>query len=217
VKVKLLLADKREMFRDGLVKLLERQPDIQVVGTCSTGLEAIERAKKHQPDVILIDTELAECNSIEAVQHIREVLPNTNIIMLTHSETHADLISSITAGAMAYVSKDVSLKDLIKIIALVIEGEIVISPPMAAQLVKELGFLEKHKRSAKVEDIGLLSKREQVVLSLVEQGLTNKNIATSLFISEHTVKVHLRNIMGKFHAHTRQQAVTLARGKAARS
>jgi len=214
-KIKLLLADKSEIFREGLAKLLEREPDIEVVCACRTGLEAIERANEHQPDVILIDTELPECSGIETMKRIHERLPNTNIIVFTHSEAGADLISAVKVGARAYISKDVSLEDLIKVIALVAEHEVIVSPPMASRLLAEISFLEEYKGAAKAGDVSLLSKREQTVLSLVAQGLTNREIATSLFISEHTVKVHLRNIMGKFHAHTRQQAVVLAREKVA--
>ncbi len=214
-KVKLLLVEKSEIFRDGLVKLLEHEPSIEVVCTCRTGLEAVESANEHQPDVILIDPELGECSSIEVMQRIHERLPNTNIIVLTLSKANHDLLSAIKAGATAYISKDtISIENLIKTITLVAEGEVIVSPPMAARLLAEINLLEEHKGAAKAGGVSL-SKREQAVLSLVAQGLTNREIATSLFISEHTVKVHLRNIMGKFHAHTRQQAVALAREKAA--
>jgi len=213
-KIKLLLADRREIFREGLAKLLEHEADIEVVYICRTGLEAIEKAKEHQPDVILIDTELSEGSSLEATQRIHERLPNTNIIVLTHSEADADVTSAIKAGARAYISKDISLKNLIKAIALVAKHETIISSPMATRLLAEIGLLEKHQGAVKVEGTSLMSKREQAVLCLVAQGLTNREIATSLFISEHTVKVHLRNIMGKFNAHTRQQVVALAREKA---
>lgn len=214
-KVKLLVAEKSEIFREGLQKLLEQEPSIEVVCTCRTGFEAIECANEHQPDVLLIDPELSECNGIEVMQRIHERLPNTNIIVLTCSETHADLISAIKAGARAYISKDtVSIENLIKTIILVAVGKVIISPPMAAILLAEINLLEEHKVTAKAGGVSL-STREQAVLSLVAEGLTNREIATSLFISEHTVKVHLRNIMGKFHAHTRQQAVALAGEKAA--
>jgi len=165
VKIKLLLADKSEIFCEGLAKLLEREPDIEVV-CARTGLEAIERANEHQPDVILIDTELPECSGIETMQRIHERLPNTNIIVLTHSDADADLISAVRAGARAYISKDVSLEDLIKVIALVAEHEVIVSPPMAARLLAGIGFLEEHKGTAKVGGVSLLSKREQAVLSL---------------------------------------------------
>jgi len=210
-KVKLLLADKNEIFREGLAKLLEHEPNIEVVSTCSNGLEAVESTYKYQPDVILIDTELSECSGIEAVQRIHEGLPKTSIIVLTYSEADDNLISATRAGAKAYLSKDVSVENLVKAITLVAEGGVVLFPPMAARLLAEFNFLEESKDAAKL--VTLLSKREQLVLSLVERGFTNREIATTLFISENTVKVHLRNIMEKLHAHTRQQAVSLVRGK----
>ena len=213
-KIRLVLADKEEIFREGLAKLLESEPDIEVVCTCRMGLETVESAHKHQPDVILIDTELPECSAVEIVQRIHEELPKINIIVLSHSEIGDDLISSARAGAKAYLSKDTSIGSLIKAITLVAEHDVIVSPPMAARLLAEIGLLEEHKGAAKVRGSSL-SKREQAVLSLVAQGLTNREIGTSLFISEHTVKVHLRNIMGKFHAHTRQHAVVLAREEAA--
>ena len=210
-KIRLVRADKEGIFREGLAKLLESEPDIEVVCTCTTGLEAIESAYKHQPDIILIDTELSECSGVEVVQRIHEGLSKTNIIMLTHSEIAFDLLSTVRAGAKAYLSKDVSIGHLIKAIILVAEGEIVISSPMTAKLLVEFNFLEGAKDAATL--ITLLSKREAVVLSLVAQGFTNREIATSLFISENTVKVHLRTIMEKLHAHTRQQAVSMVGGK----
>ena len=214
MKVKLLLACRNEIFRQGLTKLLEPEANIEVVCACCTGLEAIEGANEHQPDVLLIDTELSECSGVETIQRIHERVPNANIIVLTHSEADADVISAFKAGARAYISKDISVENLIKIVTLVAEGEVIVSPPMAARLLVEFNLLRKHKDVAKLQDVPLLSKREHTVLSFVAQGFTNKEIATTLFISEHTVKVHLRNIMGKFHAHTRQQAVALAREKA---
>ena len=210
-KIRLVLADKGEIFREGLAKLLASEPDIEVVCTCHMGLEATECVYKYQPDVVLMDIGLPECNGVEVVQRIHEGLPKTNIIMFTHSETDANLISALRAGVKAYLSKDISIGNLIKAIILVAEGGVVVSPPMAARLLAEFNFLEEGKDAAKL--ITLLSKREQEVLPLVAQGFTNREIATTLVISENTVKVHLRNIMEKLHAHTRQQAVSLIRGK----
>ena len=210
-KIRLVLADNEEIFREGLAQLLEGEPDIEVACTCRTGLEAVEIAHKHQPDVILIDTGLPECSGVEVVQRIDEGLSKINIIVLSHSETDDDLISAARAGAKAYLSKDVSIENLIKAIILVADGGVVVSPPMAAGLLAKLSFLKESKSPAKL--VTLLSKREQAVLSLVAQGFTNREIATRLVICENTVKVHLRNIMEKLHAHTRQQAVSLVGGK----
>ena len=208
-KIRLIVVGKAEIFREGLAKLLESEPDIKVVCTCHTGLEAVESAHKRQPNVILIDAGLPECNGVEVVQRIHEELPKINIIVLSYSETDYDFISAARVGAKAYLSKDVSIGSLIKAITLVAEGEVIVSPPMAARLLVELNLLEEGKDATKL--LALLSKREQAVLSLVAQGFTNREIATRLVICENTVKVHLRNIMEKLHAHTRQQAVSLVR------
>ena len=210
-KLKLLLVDNSEIFREGLVKLLEHEPSIEVVSTCGMGLEAVESAHEHQPDVILMDMELDECGGIEVMRRIHERLPETNIIVLTCSEASADFFSAVKAGARGYVAKDISLETLIKTIVFVAEGGVIVSPPMATRLLAEFNLLEKHKDGVEVGDVTLLSKREQAVLSLVAKGFTNKEIATTLVISENTAKVHLRNIMEKLHAHTRQQAVALMR------
>jgi len=212
-EIKLLLADKSEIFCEGLARLVEREPSIEIVCMCHTGVETVESACEHQPDVILIDTELSECSGIEAMQRIHERLPKTSIIVFTNSEANGDLLSAVKAGAKAYVSKNISVENLIKTITLVTDDGVIVSPPMAARLLVELKLLEKRKDAAKLGDGTLLSKREQAVLSLIAQGFTNREIATRSFISEHTVKVHARNIMGKLHAHTRQQAVALAREK----
>ena len=190
---------------------MESESSFEVVGVCHTGLEAVESACEHQSDVILIDTELSECSGIEAMQRIHERLPKTSIIVLTNSDADGDLLSAVEAGARAYISKSCSTANLIRAINLIANGGVVISPPMAARMLEEFTLLEKYKDTAKLEDCATLSEREQTVLSLVAQGFPNKSIATTLFISEQTVKVHMRNIMVKLHAHNRQQAVNTAR------
>ena len=111
-KVKLVLADKGDISREGLAKLFEHEPDIEVVCMCCTGLEAVEGVYKHHPDVILMDIELTECSGIEVVHRIHQGLSKTNIIILTHSETDINLISAIRAGAKGYLSKDISVENL---------------------------------------------------------------------------------------------------------
>lgn len=210
-KIKLVVADKKEIFREGLVKILESEPRIEVVCKCSTELAAIKSIRKHRPDVILIDAKLSEYSSIELVQHIHREFPKTIIIVLTYSEAYDNLAFVTMAGATAYLSKNVSINNLIESIILAAEGAVVISPPMAASLLAEFKSIEDSRDPVKL--VNLLSKQEQTVLSLVAHGFTNKKIATTLFVSENTVKVHLRNIMEKLNAHTRQQAVSLVGGK----
>ena len=201
-KIKLLVASVSEIYCRGLAKLMEDEPSIKVVCTCCTGLEAVKGACKHRPDVIIIDTALSECNGIEAIQRIYEKLPETSIIAFNNSDEDADLIYAVKAGAIAYISMNIRVKNLVKTIALVVNGEVVVSPPMATGVLRELSLLEKQKGRLVSGQSAILSKRERAVLHLVRQGFTNREIAERLFISEYTVKVHVRNIMGKFNAHS---------------
>ena len=215
-KVRLALVDESRICREGLVELLERESSIEVICACCTGLEALESAHNCQPDVILINTELSECSTIEAIQLIHQELPKTSIVVLTSSKADVNFLSCVKAGARAYISKDISGRNLVNTILVVAEAEadVIVSTPMAARLLLGPNFSEEHKDAAKLGDLTLLlSEREQAVLFLVAQGSTNKEIAGSLFISGHTVTVHLRNIMQKLHVHNRRRAVALARVK----
>lgn len=133
--------------------------------------------------------------------------------MLTHSTTETDISSAISAGAKAYLSKNILIEDLIKIISLVCRDNIIISNPMAARILVEVDMLDAYSGTLTIGNTKL-SKREQIVLSFVAKGLTNKEIAAKLSISENTAKVHLRNVMEKLGAHTRQEAVANAIDKA---
>ncbi len=207
VKIRLFLVEEAQAYREGLAMVLESEPRIEVVGTCGMGLETIKVTHKYKPDVILVGVGSFESSSTDVIQRIHEELPGTSIIVLTSSETNEDLLSAVRAGVKAYLSETMSAKSINQTILLVAEDGVVIFPPMAARLLQEFSLLEEDKDATK--SIVMLTKREQAVLSLVEQGFTNREIATTLIISENTVKVHLRNTMEKLHAHTRQQAVNM--------
>lgn len=212
-KIELLIIDKREIFREGLRRLLEPEPNIEIVGVYCTDLKAIAGSNEHQPDVILIGIELPRDGVIETLQRIRDRLSKAAIIVLTHLETADGFYSAVIAGgARGYISKDIKIESLIKAIFLAADGAVIISPIAASKMLVKSNYL--HKREDVTELRGAaLSKQEQTVLSLVAQGLTNKEIAATLFLSEYTAKVHLRNIMRKLGAHTRQQAVALVTAK----
>ena len=214
-RIKVLVADAREIFRKGLAKILERQPELEVLGTCATGLQAIEKVRQLKPDVILLDTEITDCDYLEAIRRCHELILQAHIIILTHSVQESDLFSAIAAGVSAYLTKDVQVEDLIRDIIRVHGGDVIISPPLAARLIEEFRLLgEKKKTEKKKEPLGL-SKRELEVLSLVAEGAPNKKIANTLCISENTVKVHLSNILEKLQVNTRQQAAIIALEKGA--
>lgn len=210
LKIKVLLADKRGIFREGLAKILAGEPDIKVVSICSSGLECIRKATELKPDVVILDTEISECDCIEATQCINKLPLAPRILILTHSEEDRDLFSTLRAGARAYMSKDVMAKDLIKAITRVHLGEVIVTPPMAAKLISEFALLEESKEAGQRKYGTSLTEREVEVLALVAKGATNKEIGSALFIAVNTVKVHLSRILEKLHVRNRQQAAALA-------
>ncbi len=203
-KTKILIVDSKEIFREGLARLLENESDIDVVGTYATGFEAIQKTETLEPDVILLGIEVQDCSGIDAIRWISRSNSNTKIIAVSHSETRHDLFQALKSGARGYVSRDITIEVLCKTIALITEGDIILPAWVAAEMIVEFSLAEKSSLSAE------LSTREQEVLKLVTKGDTNKEIATKLFITVNTVKVHLRNIMEKLHAENRHQAVVVA-------
>jgi DNA-binding NarL/FixJ family response regulator len=211
--MKLLLVDKREIFREGLRRLLARQPSIEVVGVCGSGTEAIEKASQLKPDVIILDTEI-EGGNPDVVCRIRKALPNSvQILMLTHSEEHRDLFNALKCGARGYLTKDATVSELVKVVNIIAEGGVIISPPMASKVLQELNLLNTAGETEPADHGTQLTKREKEVLTLIGRGATNREIADTLYIAENTVKVHLRNIMEKLHVQSRLKAALMARGK----
>ncbi len=209
-KVRILLADKREIFREGLSKILEGQAKFEVLCGCSNGFECVDRAKALKPDIIILDTDIQDCNFIEAIAGIKYVSPQSRIIILTHSEKDQDLFSALKLGASAYLTKDIKIDDLVNGVSHVNEGEVIITPPLADKMLQEFANLEEVKEATFANKDYGLSKREVEVLSLVAKGRTNREIAEQLFISENTVKVHLSTILEKMHVRNRQEAAVLA-------
>jgi DNA-binding NarL/FixJ family response regulator len=211
--MKLLLVDKREIFREGLSRLLASRPNIEIVGTCGSGTEAIEKASQLQPDVVILDTEIEDGNADVACR-IRKALPKSaQILMLTHSENHHDLLVTLKCGARGYLTKNATVSDLIKAVNIIAEGGVIISPAMASKMLQELSSLNIAEETKPADYDLQLTKREKEVLNLIVKGATNREIADTLSIAENTVKVHLRNIMEKLQVQSRLQAALMARDK----
>ena len=210
-RIKLVIIDKSQIFRDGLKSMLEQEANIQVLRVCAVLGEDIHQCLKQTPDVVMVCTKLIECDGIEAIRRIHELSPYTNIIALCDSDSDIECISAIKVGARAYISKDMSFTDMVRAIEFVAHGEVIISSTVAQAMLEEFKLLERVKGTAGPGTISVLSHRENDVMALVAQGLTNKEIADMLFISKQTVMVHMRNIMRKLHAHTREQAVAFIR------
>ncbi len=205
-RIKVLLVDDHALFRRGIAAVLANQENMEVVGEASDGLKAIEKAKEIAPDVILMDLMMPNCGGLEATTVLQAEVPQANILVLTISEKEADLFAAIKAGAKGYILKNTEPEDLIQAIFHVARGGVIVSPLMAAKLLAEFKEPARVERGPVERADADLSPREGEVLQLVAQGASNKEIAGSLFISENTVKTHLRSIMDKLHLVNRTQA-----------
>ncbi|MFC1937489.1 response regulator [Chloroflexota bacterium] len=207
--IKVLVVDDHTIFRSGIVSLLASEESLKVMGEASNGIEAIKKAREINPDVILMDLNMPECNGLEATQALQADMPEVNILILTVSESQEDLFSVMKFGAKGYILKDAEPEELISAIFHIARGGVMVSPAMANKLITEFkGFIVREERT--YEEKAILSSREEEVIQLVAQGATNKEIGERLFISENTVKTHLRNIMEKLHLANRSQAAAYA-------
>jgi len=209
-KLRVLIADDHALFRRGLEMVLEKEPDIEVVGEAHDGQEAVDRATELMPDVVLMDVRMPKHTGIEATQKIKELLPHVKILVLTNSDEEADLYDSIKAGASGYLLKEISSEEVADSIRSVIQGHSRISPAMASKLLTEFQAMTKRADDRAPLAPPRLTDRELQVLGLVATGLGNRDIAGQLFISENTVKNHIRNILEKLQLHSRMEAVIYA-------
>ena len=209
-QVRVLIVDDHALFRRGLQIVLEGEPDIEVVGEASDGHEALERAERTSPDVVLMDVRMPKRRGIEATRAIKEVLPSTKILMLTDSDEEADLYEAIKAGASGYLLKEISIEEVANAVRQVQAGQSLISPSMASKLLTEFAAMVKRRDERTQVPGPRLTDRELEVLKLVAKGMNNRDIGAELFISENTVKNHVRNILEKLQLHSRMEAVVYA-------
>jgi len=207
--LRILLVDDHVLFRKGVAALLARREEMQVVGEASDGLEAISAAREILPDVILMDISMPNCNGLDATRRIKREMPHVKIVILTVSDDDHDLFEAIKSGAQGYLLKDLEPYQLFDLLESISRGEAPLSGAIAAKILKE--FTRPDKTSKKEPElIDDLTAREISILQLVSEGKTNKEIASILFISENTVKIHLRNILEKLHLQNRIQAAVYA-------
>jgi len=201
--IRVVVVDDHALFRAGLVGLLEDMREIQVVGEAANGLDAIDLVKSAHPDVVLMDVNMPVMNGVEAVQALRRS-ENCKIIMLTISKHEDDLFEAISNGADGYLLKNVEPEELKKAIQQVAEGKAVLSPEVTHPVLKAVAGI-----SSSPVDKGI-SRREIEILECLAKGMTTAQISASLFISENTVKTHIRHILGKLDASNRTEAVSKA-------
>ena len=203
-RIRLVVIDDHALFRRGLVSLLEEMPDLQVVGEAANGQESLALVEKTQPDLILMDINMPVMNGIEALTAIRKANPAQKVLMLTISQNDDDLIGAIVAGANGYMLKNTEPEMLRHTIAQVMAGNSVLSPEVTAKVLQAV------RRSQTDRSRGLLSDREVEVLKCLARGQTTTQIAGVLFISENTVKTHIRHILEKMEVNNRAEAVARA-------
>ncbi|KRF30228.1 response regulator [Nocardioides sp. Soil805] len=206
--IRVLVVDDQELFRRGLTMLLAQDTDIEVVGEADDGIAGTELATTLAPDVVLLDVRMPRRTGVEACRAIKEAVPSAKIIMLTVSDEEGDLYETVKNGASGYLLKDSSIEEVAQAIRVVNEGQSLISPSMAVKLIDE--FKQMSKPDKQQSTALKLTERELEVLRLVARGLNNREVAKELFISENTVKNHVRNILEKLQLHSRMEAVMYA-------
>ncbi|MDP9021569.1 MAG: response regulator transcription factor [Actinomycetota bacterium] len=209
-RIRVLIADDHELFRRGLRMVLEDEDDIEVVGEAGDGTDAVALTSETVPDVVVMDVRMPEVSGIDATAQIKEELPHTKILMLTISDEEDDLYEAIKAGANGYLLKEISIDEVGDAVRSVHGGQSLISPSMASKLLDEFAAMVKKEEEKQQVPAPRLTPREMEVLQHVAQGMNNRQIAKALFISENTVKNHVRNILEKLHLHSRMEAVVYA-------
>lgn len=209
-EIRVLIADDHALFRKGLQMVLDSEPDIIVVGEAGDGAAAVDVAAATTPDVVLLDVRMPKRSGIEACAAIKEAVPSCKIIMLTMSDEEADLYDAIKAGALGYLLKDIEISEVPASVRAVFNGQSLISPALANALLTEFAAIVKKSDAPAAVAGPKLTEREMEVLKQVARGLQNKEIAKALFISENTVKNHIRNILEKLQLHSRMEAVVYA-------
>lgn len=208
-KVRVLLADDHQLFREGLANILNAQPDFEVVGEAGDGLEVLVKARALRPALILMDIGMPGCDGVEATYLVKEELPETIIVILTVRDEDDKLFEAIKGGAQGYLLKTIRSEELLSLLRGAIRGEAAITPALGGHLLEEFRRLSTRAR-APTEAPTALTVREQEVLSLVARGDTDQEIATTLTISIHTVKTHVRNILAKLQLAHRYEAAQYA-------
>ena len=222
-KIRVLVADDQEIIRDGLAFILNKTGDIEVVAKAENGEEAVALTRRHKPDVVLMDIKMPRMDGIAATRFITEELPETSVIILTTYDTDDLIYEGIRAGAQAYLLKGTKSARLADAIRGVVAGESQLDPAIALKVMDEFRrisaasqpqvFIEPVAPVLEESPLEKLSAREMEVLALLAQGLSNKDIAATLFLTEGTIRNYVSSIMGKLHANDRTQVVIKAAQK----
>ena len=206
MSIRLMLADDHKMLREGLRRSMT-DAGFDVIGEARDGMEAITLADRLQPDVILMDVTMPNCDGVEACRQVKATGNPTKIVMLTMHADQDVLTNAIRAGAIGYLTKDCSTREIASAVRMAAEGDTVLSPQLARSMLDEVRRLDK---PVETDEDRIVSKREEEVLQLIADGCSTPEVAEKLFISQKTVKNHLASIYQKLDARDRTQAVLQA-------
>ena len=210
--MKLVVVDDHVLFREGLVSLISRQPDMQVLGEAGSVAEAVEMARHHRPDLILMDFNLPDGNGLDATRIILAEHPQVKIVFLTIYDEDERLFAAVRLGAKGYLLKNIPVTQLLGALHAVERGEPALSPDMVVRLMDELARSPAPEpRPSETDPLAQLTARELEVLRELATGASNRTIADHLFISENTVRNHVHNLLEKLGLASRREAVNLAR------
>jgi DNA-binding NarL/FixJ family response regulator len=201
--LRLLVVDDHEVVRQGLVALLDRREGFQVVAEAGTVAEAVEQARKFEPDIVVMDVRLPDGSGIEACREIRAERPSTRVVMLTSYPDEEAVLSAIIAGAAGYLLKQIRARDLVAALEAVGRGESLLDPAVTEKVLERVRKLAAGGAS---DEMALLTSQEQKILLLVAEGKTNKEIAAEIFLSDKTVKNYVSSILSKLNLERRAQA-----------
>ncbi|HJX67766.1 MAG TPA: response regulator transcription factor [Candidatus Limnocylindrales bacterium] len=201
--LRLLVVDDHEVVRQGLVSLLERREHFQVVAEAGTAAEAVEMARKFEPDIIVMDVRLPDGSGIEACREIRAEFPRTRVVILTSYPDEEAVLSAIIAGASGYLLKQIRGRDLVSALESVGRGESLLDPAVTE---KVLDRVRRIATGTYTDEMAQLTQQEQKILLLVAEGKTNKEIASDVFLSDKTVKNYVSSILSKLNLERRAQA-----------
>jgi two-component system response regulator DevR len=202
-ELRLLIVDDHEVVRQGLVALLDRRAGFSVVAEAGTVAEAIAQARRHQPDIVVMDIRLPDGSGVEACREIRSELPETRVVMLTSYPDEEAVLSAIVAGASGYLLKQIRARDLVAALETVGRGGSLLDPAVTEKV------LERVRRIAtggQTDELAALTAQERKILMLVAEGKTNKEIASDVFLSDKTVKNYVSSILSKLNLERRTQA-----------
>jgi DNA-binding NarL/FixJ family response regulator len=201
--LRLLVVDDHEVVRQGLVSLLERREHFQVVAEAGTAAEAVEMARKFEPDLVVMDVRLPDGSGIEACREIRAEFPNTKVVILTSYPDEEAVLSAIIAGASGYLLKQIRGRDLVSSLESVGRGDSLLDPAVTE---KVLDRVRRIATGTYTDEMAQLTQQEQKILLLVAEGKTNKEIASEVFLSDKTVKNYVSSILSKLNLERRAQA-----------